>query len=225
MRLKSTSENSRPRERIIQKGPQSLSDVELLALILGSGTKKMNVLELSNYILNKYDLATLSRMQISGLSEFEGIGKARACQMVACFELARRVLATPEKKRQQIDSASDIAKYLMPNLSFMDNEHFIAVYLDTRRRVIGEKIISAGSLNSVALHPRDIFYNAITEKAAAVILAHNHPSGDTSPSDEDIEVTKDIISAGKLLGIEILDHIIFGNNSYRSMREKEDLYF
>jgi len=220
MKIKDLSSDERPRERLIEHGPKTLSNAELLAIILRQGSKKENVVELSTRLLRKYNLKSLSRLKITTLKKILGIGEAKACQIVACFELSRRLARFNKEKRIQINSAKDIAKLFIPEMSTLKQEHFVGIYLDSRKRIIKEETIFIGSLNTSVIHPREIFQVALSEGAAAIIVLHNHPSGDPEPSDEDIEITKQLHAAGKILGIELLDHVIIGDKKYYSLREK-----
>lgn len=220
MKIKDISKNERPRERLIKSGVKVLSNTELLAIIIEKGSKKENVLELTNKLLQKYNLKSISRVDTSILKKFPGIGEAKACQIVSCFELGRRLSAFKQEDKIKINSAKDISRIFLPELSGLKKEHFIAVYLNSRNKIIKKETIFIGSLNSSIMHPREIFQPAIIESAAAIILIHNHPSGDPKPSDEDIEITKQLIFAGKLLEIEILDHVIIGDKNYYSLKEK-----
>lgn len=210
----------RPRERLIKTGPKSLSNAELLAIILRTGNKKENVLELSKRLIKEHNLKTLSRIRVNSLKKTFGIGQAKACQLIACFELGRRMSCLKHGKNYTINSAKNIATILMPELSNLKKEHFIGIFLDSRKRIIKKETIFIGSLDSSIIHPREIFKIALAESAAAVILAHNHPSGDPKPSQEDIEITKQITKAGEILGIQVLDHIVIGDNKFVSLKEK-----
>ena len=170
--------------------------------------------------MNEYNIKSLSRIGINNLKKTLGIGEAKACQIIACFELGRRLAAFKEVKKPIIRKAKDIAKLFVPELSFLKKEHFKAVYLNSRKRIIREETIFIGSLNESVVHPREIFQIALDENAAALILLHNHPSNDPAPSNFDIKITKELIKAGNILGIEVLDHIIIGGNRYASLKEK-----
>lgn len=220
LKIKDFPLEERPRERLIKEGPKSLSNAELLAIILRTGNKKENVLELSKRIIKKYDFKTLSRIRTNSLKKTFGIGETKACQVIACFEIGRRRACLKNGKSKTINSAKDIAKLLMPELSNLKKEHFIGLFLDSRKRVIKQETLFIGSLDSSIIHPREIFKTALAESAAAVILAHNHPSGDPRPSEEDIEVSKQIIKAGDILGIQVLDHVIIADSRYISLNEK-----
>ncbi len=219
LKIKDFPLEERPRERLIKLGPKALSTGELLAIILRTGNKKENVLELSNRLIKEYSLQTLSRLRISRLKKTLGIGETKACQLIACFELGKR-RAFLKNGNKAINCAKDIAEFLMPELSNLKKEHFVGLFLDSRKKIIKHETIFIGSLDSSIIHPREIFKIALEESAAAIILVHNHPSGDPDPSIEDIEVTKQIAEAGNVLGVQVLDHVIIGNNRYISLKEK-----
>ncbi len=220
LKIKDFPLEERPRERLIKQGPKALSIAELLAVIIRTGNKKENVLEVSNKLVKEYDLKTLSRIRVNILKKTFGIGEAKACQIIACFELGKRMSCFKNGNNKTISCAKDIALLLMPELSNLKKEHFVGIFLDSRKKIIKQETIFIGSLDSSVVHPREIFKTALAESAAAVVLAHNHPSGDPKPSSEDIEITKQITKAGDILGIPVLDHIIIGDNKYISMNDK-----
>ncbi len=220
MNIKTLPVEERPREKLIKYGPKTLTNSELLAIILRTGSKNENVLNLSNELFNKYNLKSLSRLKVSELKKQLGIGDAKACQIIASFELGKRLSAFKEGKKPEIKTAKDIADIFIPEMNDLEKEHFKGIYLDSRKRLIKQETIFIGSLNESVIHPREIFKIALDENAAAIILLHNHPSGDPSPSSFDIEITKELVKAGELLGISVLDHIIIGGNNYISFREK-----
>ena len=220
MNIKSLPSDERPREKLIKHGPRTLTDSELLAIILRTGSKKESVLGLSNKLFTKYNLKSLSRIKITSLKKQLGIGDTKACQIIACFELGKRLAGFKEDKKPVMKNAKDIAELFIPEMGALEKEHFKGVYLDTRKRIIKQENIFIGSLNESVVHPREIFKIALDENAAAIILLHNHPSGDPKPSSFDIEMTKEIVKAGDLLGIQVLDHIIIGGKKYVSLREK-----
>ncbi|OGJ21291.1 hypothetical protein A3K73_05560 [Candidatus Pacearchaeota archaeon RBG_13_36_9] len=219
MKIKSLPLEDRPREKLIKQGAENLTNSELLAIILRVGNRGENVLDLSNKLFNKYDIRSLSRVEISKLRKEIGIGDAKACQIAACFELGRR-LAAFKKDGHIIRDTKDIAKIFLPEMGALKKEHFKGVYLNSRKRIIKEETIFIGSLNESVIHPREIFRIALDENAAALILLHNHPSGDPTPSEFDIKVTKELVKAGDILGIKVLDHIILGENKYLSFKEE-----
>lgn len=220
MNLKYLPIGERPREKLIKHGPKILTNSELLAIILRTGNKKENVLELSNKFFRKYNIKSLALLKHSTLKKELGIGDAKACQIISCFELGKRFSAFNENKKTKIKNAKDIADLFIPEMSTLTKEHFKGIYLDSRKKILKQETIFIGSLNESIVHPREVFKIALDENAAAIILLHNHPSGDPSPSDFDIEITKGLIKAGELLGIQVLDHIIVGGKKFVSLKEK-----
>jgi len=207
-----------PRERLIKHGADVLANYELLAIILNTGTKEENVLELSKRIDNKYSLKNLCSQSVSSLTKELGIGNAKACKILAISELSRR-LNLPSNESTFIKSAKDVFELLSPKISHLKKENLLAIYLSSRRKVIKISTIFVGSLNESLIHPREIFKIALEENASAIILAHNHPSGDPTPSESDLKSTKELRLAGEVMGIEVLDHIIIGEGNYWSLRE------
>ncbi len=213
------SAENRPRERLELEGAVVLSTAELLAIILKSGTKKENVLEISNKLLSKYGMDKLATCSVIELMAEYGIGRAKACQIVALFELHRRFEAK-EKQHALITSAKDVALLYLPRMAHLPQEHFLAVYLDSKNRMICDQTITIGILNASLIHPREVFHGAIKNLAQAVIVLHNHPSGDPAPSAEDIRITRILEKTGELMGIRLIDHVIIGRNSWWSWREQ-----
>ncbi|MEE8402781.1 MAG: DNA repair protein RadC [Candidatus Hydrothermarchaeaceae archaeon] len=210
----------RPRERLIQHGPGALSNSELIALVLRTGTPSENILSLSNRILSHFDLRALARATIPELKSISGIADAKACQIAAIFELARRFSSLPEESRPAFASPRICYSLIAPRLSDLKQEHFICMYLDTKKRLIREETISIGTLDASVVHPRDVFKGAVSYSASSIILAHNHPSGDPEPSTEDIALTSTLADAGRLMGISILDHIVVGDGRFVSLKER-----
>ena len=206
----------RPREKLEKYGPEKLTNSELLAILLGSGQKGINVVELSKRILSKFSGDGLSKADIKELKNTFGLGNAKACEIVACFELGRRLLQN--KQSVLLLSPQDVWDQLK---DIRDNkkEHFVIFFLDSRNQEIKREIISIGSLNANLVHPREVFEPAVRYSAAQIIVAHNHPSGDPSPSQEDSDITKQLVDAGKLLGIEVKDHIIVSKTNLFSFKE------
>jgi len=219
LKIKELPKTERPRERLVQQGPRALSNAELLAIIISTGNKNENALEVSQRILQKYHLHKLSRIDISSLKKIKGIGMSKAAQITACFELSRR-LAGEKDGKLKIRTTKDIAKMLIPELSGLKKEHFIGVYLDSHNKIIKKETIFIGSLTATVIHPREVFLPAILESAAKVVLAHNHPSGNHKPSEEDIIITQRLVDAGRTLGIEFVDHLIIGNKKYTAVIEQ-----
>lgn len=220
LKVKDLPLEERPRERLIKYGANALSDHELLAIILVNGSKEDNVIELAKKLLKGNNIKSLSRKRINYLKKNLGIGEAKACQITACFELGRRLASFKEQPSPIINGAMDIAKMFMAEMGSFKKEHFKCIFLDSRKRLIKDETIFIGTLNASLIHPREIFQAALEEGAAAVILLHNHPSGNPYPSDDDIEATKQLVKAGGILGIDVLDHIIIGSKRYFSFRER-----
>ncbi len=218
--IKNMPLEERPREKLIRHGSGVLTNAELLAIILRNGSKRENVLELSKNLLKENNLISLSRKRINALMRIFGIGQSKACQIVSCFELGRRLASFKYTRNNSINNARDVVKLFLPDMSFLKKEHFKSIFLDSRKRIIKEETIFIGSLNTSIIHPREIFQAAFEEGAAAIILLHNHPSGDPKPSDDDIEITEQLAKAGEILGIEVIDHLIIGHNRYFSFKEK-----
>ncbi|MBO0994085.1 RadC family protein [Bacillus sp. SD088] len=211
----------RPRERMVKTGPQSLSTQEIIAILLRTGTKSESVLQLANRLLTKFDgLMWLKEAAFEELVSIKGIGQAKAVQLVAAVELGRRISNLTYDDRYVIKSPEDGANYVMNDMRFLTQEHFVVLYLNTKNQVVHRQTIFIGSLNASIVHPREVFKEAFRRAAASVICFHNHPSGDPTPSREDIEVTRRLAECGKMLGIEVLDHLIIGDKKYVSMKEK-----
>ncbi len=215
-KLKEMPAIDRPREKLEKYGPGKLSNAELLAILLRTGTKDLNVLKLSQKILQKFTGEKLLHATIEELKNIHGLGTAKACEIIACLELGRRLLK--DKKHILLLSPKDVWENLK-DIRDHKKEHFVIFYLDTRNQEIQREIISVGTLNANLVHPREVFESAIRHSAAQVIVAHNHPSGDPTPSSEDIEITKRLVQAGQILGIELLDHIVVSKDKYESLKE------
>lgn len=216
-KIKDLPRIERPREKLERYGPEKLSHAELLAIILRSGQKQLNVVELSKRILSKFGAEGLAQAKVKELKNTFGLGIAKACEIVACFELGRRFLQN--KQSSLILSPKDVWEELK---GIRDNkkEHFVIFFLDSRNQEIKREIISIGSLNASLVHPREVFEPAVRYLTAQVIAAHNHPSGNTDPSEDDLVITKRLTEAGKILGIELIDHIIVAKNGFLSFKEK-----
>ena len=211
MKIKDIPKSDRPREKMEKYGPDKLSDAELLAILLRTGTKDLNVLKLSQKILEKFGNEKFVDLSIENLKTVHGIGSAKACEILSCFELGRRMLKG--KKTSILLSPKDVWER-MEDVRGSKKEHFVVFYLDSRSQEIHKEIVSVGTLNESLVHPREVFENAIKNNAASIIIAHNHPSGDLEPSQADIEITKKLIHAGKILDIKIVNHVIVTNNSW-----------
>lgn len=218
--IKELPEQERPRERLAQQGADRLSNAELLALILGSGNQGESAIHMAERLLATFgDLRGLLSCTVSELQTISGIGPARASQLVAIVELSAR-LAAARQQQTVIRQPGDVQALLMPRLQHKTQEEFVLLVLDTKNKVLAVEDVFRGSLNASIVHPREVFKKAISRSAAAIIVAHNHPSGDPTPSREDIEVTRRLVEAGKIIGIEVLDHVVFGDGKTVSMKEK-----
>ncbi|WP_313801083.1 DNA repair protein RadC [Cytobacillus sp.] len=219
--IKDFPQEERPRERFIQNGPQSLSIHELVAILLRTGTKDESVLQLSNRLIKHFEgLRLLKDASLDEITSIKGIGKAKAIQLLAAVEIGRRISNLSCDDRYVIRSPEDGAKYVMNDMRFLSQEHFVCLYLNTKNQVLHKQTIFIGSLNASIVHPREVFKEAFRRSAASIICLHNHPSGDPTPSREDIEVTKRLSECGKIIGIEVLDHLIIGDNKFVSLKEK-----
>ncbi|HII00477.1 TPA: JAB domain-containing protein [Methanosarcinaceae archaeon] len=220
VRIHDLPEEERPRERLVRNGPESLSNAELLAIILGTGSREENVVSMSSRILSEYSIKQLSLANIKRLMQIHGIGEAKASQISAVFELARRLETFVEEPKRKVRSPKDVYTLMYPKMREQKKEKFITLYLDTKNQILKEETVSIGSLNASIVHPREVFKSALLESSASVIMIHNHPSGDPSPSREDILVTEKLVEGGKLLGIDVLDHIIIGDGKYVSLKDE-----
>ena len=214
-RIDELYKEDKPREKLIKKGPEALADYELMAILLGSGTKERDVLKLSREVIrimeNSFDDLSLSK-----LTEIHGIGTAKASQILSAIELSKRYLV---KRNKKITSADCVHEELK-EYADKRQEYFIAITLDGASHIIEKRIISIGTLNQSLVHPREVFADAVSDRAAGIIIAHNHPSGQLEASHEDRMVTRRLKEAGKLMGIELLDHLIVTKSGYLSFREE-----
>ncbi|HHX49997.1 MAG TPA: DNA repair protein RadC [Clostridia bacterium] len=214
----------RPREKMQSQGPEALSDGELLAILIRVGGRSESALDLANRLLAQpQGLRFLVEATIEELSRIKGIGLAKASQIKAAVELGRRISLDRGEIRPVIRSPEDVAALLMEKMRFLDREHFQVLTLNTKNQVLGIETAFIGSLNSSIVHPREIFKEAIRRSAAALILVHNHPSGDPNPSPEDLAVTRRLQEAGQLLGIEVLDHVIIGDQRFYSLKQQGNI--
>ncbi|MFA7075366.1 MAG: DNA repair protein RadC [Candidatus Izemoplasmatales bacterium] len=217
--IKDIPKLERPRERLLLNGPGSLSSYELIAILLRVGSEGQSVLELAkSLVINLNDLSDLKQMTIDELQKFKGIGRTKAITLLAAIELGQRVL-NPQKEKIQIVSPENVYDLLKYELSDLKQEVLMVLFLDLKNNLISKKTIFKGSLNQSLVHPREVFKYAVKFSAFQIILVHNHPSGDPTPSNQDLEITKIFESAGSLLQIKVLDHIIIGNNTYLSIKD------
>jgi len=211
----------RPRERLQKFGPEALSAQELLALVIGRGIPKKSVMSIAQELLVKFgNVRAISHATIEELSQLRGIGLAKAAQIKAGFELGKRQDLEPESIDFDIKDPQSVVKAIRASIKDKAKEHFKLILLNPRNRIIGISTISIGTLNASLVHPREVFKDAITHSAASVVLAHNQPSGDPEPSEDDIKITKKLVESGKILGIEVIDHIIIGKNNFCSYKER-----
>jgi DNA repair protein RadC len=218
--------NERPRERMAEQGADALKNSELIAILLRTGLKGLSALDVAEQLLKKFDtLDNLSRASIEDLRQIKGIGRDKAIALKSAFTLARRMAAEIRQGSPTLDNPERIADLLREENRAYDVERFQVLLLNTRRKLIRVEKLSQGTLDTILVHPRDVFKAAIAVSAAAIVLVHNHPSGDPTPSEADIKVTRDLIRAGQLLKIEVLDHVILGRatqerpKDYVSLRE------
>lgn len=220
--VKEMALDERPREKMLAKGEKSLSNAELLAILLRTGTKHKNAIELANYIINKdlQGLRYLQDMTIEELCEIDGIGLSKATMIKAALELGVRV-SSIKPKEYKVKNPWDIYKYYMDSLRYQKKEVFKVVLLNTKNEIISDIDVSIGTLNSSLVHPREVFREAIKRSTNKIILMHNHPSGSTEPSKEDKNITSRLIKCGEIIGIEVIDHIIIGDGLYFSFKENK----
>ncbi|MDX9789594.1 MAG: DNA repair protein RadC [Candidatus Kapaibacterium sp.] len=217
MPIKEWREDERPRERMIKLGPAALSDSELLAILIGFGTGKKTALDIAKDILAHYgNISEVARCDAGQLKTHDGIGLAKAVTICTAFELSRRIAPDPIQMKVQITSPEDISEYYMPRLRDLRKEIFLVLSVNRKNRIIRETIVGQGVVDQVLVDPREVFRNAIIESASGVFLIHNHPSGDVSPSEQDKIITNRMVQAGNIIGIKVIDHLIFGFDKYFS---------
>lgn len=219
--IRDVPEEERPRERMKAYGAEYLSNTELIAILLRTGIRGESALRLADKILQKAgSLRSLLEMELEELKSISGIGEAKAIQIKAGLELGRRLSRGNLLDRITIRSPKDAADYMMDSLRYLHQEHFVSLFLNTKNQIIGQETIFVGTLNSSLVHPREVFREAIRRSSASILLLHNHPSGDPTPSKEDLDITQRMVESGNLLGIEVLDHLIIGDGSYISLKER-----
>jgi DNA repair protein RadC len=217
-------EHERPRERLLKHGANSLSDAELLAILLRTGTHDNTAVDIARTLLERCEsLERLSSRTVADLRHHGknlGLGLAKAAAIVAAFEIGRRAAVAYNKKRERINSPEEVAQKYIPSMRDKKQESFYVILLDSANHILRDEKISEGILNSSLVHPREVFKPAIIEPAASIILLHNHPSGNPEPSSEDLQITRQLLEASKIVGIPIHDHIIIAGNSYTSFAER-----
>jgi DNA repair protein RadC len=217
--LPEIDDDDRPRERLWARGAAAVSDEELLAILVGSGVRGRPAIEVAHEVLRRGGgVATLSRASPRELAQVVGIGTSRASQVVAAFELGRRAIERATR-RTTLSRAADVHRRLAPRLAGLQQEVFIVIGIDVRNRVLDEVEVARGSVAGVEVHPREVFRPLIRMAAAAAVLVHNHPSGDPSPSHEDLELTRRLREVGQLLGLPVIDHVVIGDQGFRSVAE------
>lgn len=225
MSIKFLAEDDRPREKFLLKGKNALSDAELLAIIMGSGNREDSAVELGRKILNSVanNWHNLSLLSLSDLMKFKGVGEAKAISIAAALEIGHRRAAQEVPEKIQIRESKDIYKVLQPYLSDLQTEEFWAVFLNQNNRIVGKARLSAGGINQSIVDVRILFKTALEHLSTAIAIAHNHPSGNLKPSQEDLRITKQIADAGKILNIQLLDHLIISQNAYFSFADENIL--
>lgn len=220
--VKEMPKEERPRERLLAYGANALSNEELLAILLRTGRKDLSVLELSKNVLYHLEsLEDLKRMTVQELLQVKGIKEAKATTIIAAIELGKRLSNLNREKKSLIQSPYDVYMILHHELSHLEQEHFICIYLNTKSEVIKKDTIFIGTINQTLIHPREIYKQAIKLSAAAVLFVHNHPSGDSTPSKADIKATTSLMEASTIMGIDLIDHIIIGHHEYYSLKEQK----
>lgn len=218
VKIKDLPRVDRPREKLLKYGPAKLTTTELLAILLRTGIKGLNVIELSNKILKHFGVENVQNISVSDLLKIKGLGPVKAAEIIACLELGKRLL----KDKQPLAAISPHAVFdSLKDIRELKKEHFIAIYLDTSNQEISREVVSIGTLNASLVHPREVFEPAVKNLAASIILVHNHPSGDLKPSHEDLLITKKLVDSGRLLDIHVLDHIIITKTGYTSLKEQK----
>jgi DNA repair protein RadC len=223
-KIKNLPKHEQPREKLIEKGVENLKDSELMAILLRTGIEGKDVMKVSKEILQKFPTKKLLSLDFKNLSKIKGIGLGKACLLLAAFELTKRALEVEDNNLPTINSAKDAVAQLQ-ELRTAKKEHFVVLYLNARNQLIHKETVSIGTLNANLVHPREVFKPAIDCLAASIIIAHNHPSGDAEPSDDDLAITKRLQEAGKLLGIEVIDHVVVADIFLSSLKKTNPACF
>lgn len=223
--IKEIPVNDRPREKMAVRGVTALTDAELLAILLRTGTAEKSALDIGSELADNGGLykrlAGITRL--TELTNIKGLGQAKAATVLAALEIGRRIASAKPIEKIHLSCPQDAAEFLMPRLRYLTKEQFVVILLNGKNKVIGTEVVSEGSLSNSIVHPREVFVPALLQHAAAIMVAHNHPSGEPSPSVEDRELTSILVRSGKVLGIPLMDHIIIGDGSYYSFLENEAL--
>lgn len=220
MKINRMPDGEKPREKLLREGKESLSNTEILALIIGSGTGERSALELASEVLalDGSGIRYLAECRPEELRKVKGIGEAKACELLAAAELGKRMAAVSREETARIERSADVAAMFMEKMRYYRKEHFVSLLINVKGEIIEEAEVSIGDLCSSTTHPREVFVDAVRRSAGSVIFLHNHPSGDPTPSSADIDTTKRLMLAGEILGIPVLDHIVIGDGSYVSMK-------
>ena len=220
LKIKEIPQDERPRERLLCYGVEQLSNEELLAILLKTGTRDMSAKVLASYLLKEIEnISELQHTSYQVLAQMKGIGRAKACTLLAAVELGKRVLQKKSILYQKFTDAYQVASYYQDKIGHFKQEYFICIYLDVSKKLIHEKVLFIGTLNRSLVHPREVFKEAYQVSASSIICIHNHPSGEVLPSKEDVLFTSQLVKVGKMLGIEVIDHIIIGEDKYYSFFE------
>jgi DNA repair protein RadC len=221
--IKEIPVDDRPREKMANKGATALTDAELVAILLRTGTAEKSALDIASELTADGGLykrlASITRL--NELMNIKGLGQAKAATVLAALEIGRRIASAKPVEKIHLSCPQDVAEFLMPRLRYAVKEQFIVILLNGKNKVVGTEVISEGSLSSSVVHPREVYASALLHHAAAIMVAHNHPSGDPKPSDEDREITSLLAQSGKVLGIPLVDHIVIGDGTYYSFLENE----
>lgn len=224
--IREMMDDDKPRERLIEHGVEALSNYELLAILLHTGTKSQSVIELARTILYQFEqLKEIEKVSFQEWILMPGVGPAKACTMLAALELAKRITRNHEEKIIQIQATTDIYHHLKNQLSHLEQEHFYTLYLDMKNQILSTKKLYVGTLNQSNIHPREIFKHAVKLAAASVIFVHNHPSGDATPSLSDYKSTEWLEQSAKIMGINVIDHVIIGKKQCYSIKENRKYHF
>ena len=220
--IRELPQGERPRERLKAYGAKSLSNTELIAILLRTGLQGENVLSMASRILSQLDgLAGLGRSTFAELCSLRGLSEAKACQLLAGLELGRRSVSLSPEERVTINSPQDVANLMMGEMAALEQEHLKVLMLNTKNEVLSTQEIYVGNVNSSVVRPAEVIRPAVRDNAPSIIVVHNHPSGDPTPSPEDVSITQELVAAGRLLGVEVLDHVVIGSgNRYVSLNEK-----
>jgi len=222
MKIKDLPKVDRPREKLVAKGAENLKDSELLAILFRTGKAGKNVIEIASQILSKHSKKRLLQMTYQDLVKISGIDSAKATTLLAAFELTKRALEVNDTNLPIINNVKDAMAHLT-DIRDLKKEHFVVLYLNAKNQLVHKEIISMGTLNANLVHPREVFEPALKHSAAQVVAAHNHPSGDPKPSEDDVEITKRLTEAGKMMGVEVMDHVIVAKNGRFSFKEEKML--